>query len=176
MFLGRPQNDTVRLLWAYHPDDPVDPESPRPRLHYHGSSRRGVRSMFLLERGHRAPTHSRHTQELPVGFPDASLPPSRSPGLPPRFPPTGGHHHNHHHHHRPPLTRSWVLTNNGVEVGANSDTVYWCKVFKRPQLIQKNHVIRVSQTALGWHFWALTIILLCDATFVILTSSRCIFF
>ncbi|XP_042882375.1 MOXD1 homolog 2-like [Penaeus japonicus] len=135
-------NDTVRLLWAYHPDDPVDPESPRPRLHYHGSSRRGVRSMFLLERGHRAPTHSRHTQELPVGFPDASLPPSRSPGLPPRFPPTGGHHHNHHHHHRPPLTRSWVLTNNGVEVGANSDTVYWCKVFKRPQLIQKNHVIR----------------------------------
>ena len=49
--LSPSQNDTIRLLWAYHPDDPFDPEAPRPRLHYHGAHRRGARSAFLLGRG-----------------------------------------------------------------------------------------------------------------------------
>nr|XP_053650331.1 DBH-like monooxygenase protein 1 [Cherax quadricarinatus] len=133
-------NDTVRLLWAYHPDDPVDPESPRPRLHYHGASRRGAKSMFLLERGQKSPSSN-----------SFSHPPSHSPDFSPSgFPPSssipqhsGGHyHHHHHHHHHHPLTRSWLLTHPGVEVGPTSDTVYWCKVFKRPTLVQKNHVIR----------------------------------
>ena len=46
----------MSLLWAYHPDDPVDPESPRPRLHYHGDFRRGAKSVFLLQR----PLHYDH--------------------------------------------------------------------------------------------------------------------
>ncbi|KAK4302315.1 hypothetical protein Pmani_025590 [Petrolisthes manimaculis] len=52
------------------------------------------------------------------------------------------HHHKHHHHHpRQPPTRSWLLTNPGVEVEGETD-MYWCKVFRRPQLREKNHVIR----------------------------------
>ncbi|XP_071534713.1 DBH-like monooxygenase protein 1 [Panulirus ornatus] len=137
-------NDTVRLLWAYHPDDPVDPESPRPRLHYHGVTRRGAKSMFLLERGHKSPsTPAYHrTSRLPsLSHSPAGYPPS--PPL--SQPPGGSHHHHHHHHHqqhRPPITRSWLLKNSKVEVSEASDNVYWCKVFKRPSLTQKHHVIR----------------------------------
>lgn len=36
--------DTVRVVWAYHPDDPQDN-----RIIYHGHTRRGVRSLFLKE-------------------------------------------------------------------------------------------------------------------------------
>ncbi|XP_069156757.1 DBH-like monooxygenase protein 1 [Procambarus clarkii] len=141
-------NDTVRLLWAYHPDDPVDPESPRPRLHYHGASRRGAKSMFLLERGQKIPSNTVYSSSRhpPLQHsPNFSDSPSGLPPSPPQHP--GGHYHHHqrqhhHHHHHSPLTRSWLLTNPGVEVAATSDTVYWCKVFKRPNLVQKNHVIR----------------------------------
>ncbi|XP_071513833.1 DBH-like monooxygenase protein 1 [Panulirus ornatus] len=157
-------NDTVRLLWAYHPDDPVDPESPRPRLHYHGGSRRGSKSMFLLERGHQTPsTLSQPSNRLP------SLSPHSSPSgytPPAATPPEAPGEDDHFQHPRQsqrqrssssssssssasspsssssPATFSWLLTNPGVEVAAASDTVYWCKVFRRPELIQKNHVIR----------------------------------
>nr|XP_034307031.1 DBH-like monooxygenase protein 1 homolog [Crassostrea gigas] len=37
--------DTVRVLYAYHPDDPVSED----RLIYHGGSRRGFKSVRLLE-------------------------------------------------------------------------------------------------------------------------------
>lgn len=39
------QGDTVRVLYAYHPDDPVSED----RLVYHGGSRRGFKSVRLLE-------------------------------------------------------------------------------------------------------------------------------
>ncbi|XP_076032752.1 MOXD1 homolog 2-like [Oratosquilla oratoria] len=94
-------NDTVRVLWAFHPDDPVDPESPSPRLHYHSSVRRGSRSLFLLERG-----------------PD---PASTARGVP---------------------TRSWVLLNPEVSISGEEDTTYWCKMFKRPKMLERNHIIR----------------------------------
>ena len=42
MILG---SDTVRVIWAYHPEDPVDG-----RVIYHGHQRRGVRSLFLREK------------------------------------------------------------------------------------------------------------------------------
>ncbi|XP_045118850.1 MOXD1 homolog 2-like [Portunus trituberculatus] len=129
-------NDTVRLLWAYHPDDPVDPESPRPRLHYHGGTRRGSRTIFLLERGHKTPVRT-----FPYYLPGAGRPPSPPPSLP-HATPTSHHHHHHHHHRHNPTTHSWVLTNPGVVVQEKDDTVYWCKVFRRPDLVQKNHVIR----------------------------------
>ncbi|XP_077979621.1 DBH-like monooxygenase protein 1 [Glandiceps talaboti] len=37
--------DTVRLIWAYHPDDPED-DKPLP---WHGRERRGSRSLYLLD-------------------------------------------------------------------------------------------------------------------------------
>ncbi|XP_064082617.1 DBH-like monooxygenase protein 1 [Macrobrachium nipponense] len=133
-------NDTVRLLWAYHPDDPVDPESPRPRLHYHGGSRRGARSMFLLERGHKLPPGNQY----PQGGAAPHEPSSSSPSSSASFSHHAGHRHHPQrtHHHRPPTpTKPWLLINNGVEVGEKNDTVYWCKIFKRPPLREKNHVI-----------------------------------
>ncbi|KAG0729482.1 DBH-like monooxygenase protein 1 [Chionoecetes opilio] len=131
-------NDTVRLLWAYHQDDPVDPESPRPRLHYHGGARRGVKTIFLLERGNKTPVPS-----FPYYLPGVRRPPPPPPQSFPHATTTSQHHHHHHHHHqRSPSTHTWLLTNPGVVVEEKDDTVYWCKVFRRPELIQKNHVIR----------------------------------
>ena len=36
--------DTTRVLWAYHPNDPVDG-----KVSYHGHQNRGVRSLYLKE-------------------------------------------------------------------------------------------------------------------------------
>jgi len=98
-------NDTARLLWAYHPDDPVDPDSPRPRLHYHGDYRRGATEVFLLDRALAPPP-----------------PPRRGP--------------------EPPLPHTWTLTNPGVEIPANRTTLYHCKLFRKPLLVQKNHIVK----------------------------------
>lgn len=38
-------SDTVRLLWSYHPEDPLSLDV----LPYHGHQRRGVRSVYLRE-------------------------------------------------------------------------------------------------------------------------------
>ena len=38
-------SDTTRLIWSYHDQDPIDINS----LIYHGSQRRGVRSVYLQE-------------------------------------------------------------------------------------------------------------------------------
>ena len=38
-------SDTIRVLWAYHPDDPEDG-----RVKYHGHQTRGVRSLYLKEK------------------------------------------------------------------------------------------------------------------------------
>ncbi|CAL4059213.1 unnamed protein product, partial [Meganyctiphanes norvegica] len=43
-------HDTSHILWAWHPDDPVNPEHAHPRLHYH-SWRRGTTKALLLDRG-----------------------------------------------------------------------------------------------------------------------------
>lgn len=41
-------SDTVRLIWAFHPEDPTSLEV----LPYHGHQRRGVRSVYLREAPH----------------------------------------------------------------------------------------------------------------------------
>jgi len=38
------QDDTVRLIWSYHPDDPSDEYN----IDYHGTSRKGTKSIQLL--------------------------------------------------------------------------------------------------------------------------------
>ncbi|XP_069692739.1 MOXD1 homolog 2-like [Periplaneta americana] len=45
-------NDTMRLLYAYHSDDPEGPRtgSEMRILSYHGSNQRGARSLYLMER------------------------------------------------------------------------------------------------------------------------------
>ncbi|GFG39853.1 hypothetical protein Cfor_08833, partial [Coptotermes formosanus] len=44
-------NDTVRLLYAYHSDDPIlRPETKFGTLSYHGPTKRGSRTLYLVER------------------------------------------------------------------------------------------------------------------------------
>uniref|UniRef100_A0A6A7G1R7 MOXD1 homolog 2-like n=2 Tax=Hirondellea gigas TaxID=1518452 RepID=A0A6A7G1R7_9CRUS len=106
-------NDTSRMLWAYHPDDPVDPDSPRPRLHYHGDSRRGAKTVFLLDRDPEAGYRSNGA----YGRRGTSL-------------------------LEDPPAHTWTLTSPGVEVRSEDATVYWCKLFRKPLLVQKNHIIK----------------------------------
>ncbi|CAL4065885.1 unnamed protein product [Meganyctiphanes norvegica] len=111
-------NDTVRLLWAFHPDDPVNPEHARPRLHYHGW-RRGVQSLYLIARPTKqlSPTlasESLHGKtEYPYTVSDES---SRS--------------------------YSWIVKNNPVEISDSSDTLMLCSIFKPPTLFFKHHIIK----------------------------------
>ncbi|KAA0189595.1 hypothetical protein HAZT_HAZT001855 [Hyalella azteca] len=115
-------NDTSRVLWAYHPDDPVDPDSPRPRLHYHGDFRRGTRSVFLLDRdpgveyGHSGDAYGQNS-----AYPSESSKDKK---------PEESEIH------------TWTLNSPGVEVKADMATVYWCKLFRKPLLVQKNHIIK----------------------------------
>jgi len=45
------QNDTMRVLYAYHNEDPAArPESKLATLLYHGPTQRGFRSLYLMER------------------------------------------------------------------------------------------------------------------------------
>jgi hypothetical protein len=45
------QNDTMRVLYAYHSEDPAArPESKLATLLYHGPTQRGFRSLYLMER------------------------------------------------------------------------------------------------------------------------------
>jgi hypothetical protein len=45
------QNDTMRMLYAYHSDDPASrPGSKLGTLSYHGPIKRGFRSLYLMER------------------------------------------------------------------------------------------------------------------------------
>ena len=45
------QNDTMRVLYAYHSEDPTArPESKLATLLYHGPTQRGFRSLYLMER------------------------------------------------------------------------------------------------------------------------------
>ncbi|CAL4125626.1 unnamed protein product [Meganyctiphanes norvegica] len=104
-------NDTVHLLWAYHPDDPVNPENPHPRLHYHGW-RRGTIPVFLLQRARK---------DIPYKL------------LP--FDYYRGHQHQI-------LKQTWFIRNPEVEINSETDTVYWCKLFKRPNLKQKHHIVK----------------------------------
>ncbi|CAL4089777.1 unnamed protein product, partial [Meganyctiphanes norvegica] len=105
-------NDTIYLLWAYHPDDPVNPENPNPRLHYHGW-RRGSVPMFLLERARDSITNN----VLPFDY---------YRGL----------------DRRQSSTHTWFLRNPEVQMNITTDTVYWCKLFKRPNLKQKHQIVK----------------------------------
>ncbi|CAL4128695.1 unnamed protein product, partial [Meganyctiphanes norvegica] len=105
-------NDTVHLLWAYHADDPVDPDR-HPRLHYHGW-RRGTASVLLLQ------GIVKETLKTALPF-------------------------QHHENIFDPLhTREsyWMLRNPDVEIPALSETLYWCKLFKRPYLNKKHQIIK----------------------------------
>jgi len=45
------QNDTLRILYAYHSDDPILlPGTNFGTMLYHGTARRGSRTMYLVER------------------------------------------------------------------------------------------------------------------------------
>ncbi len=45
-------DDTVRLIWSYHPEDPPTgvTSDDRAPLHYHGRLTRGARSVYLREK------------------------------------------------------------------------------------------------------------------------------
>lgn len=104
-------NDTIQFLWAYHPDDPVNPENPHPRLHYHGW-RRGSLPVFLQQRARAAIP----TKLLPFDY--------------------------YRGQYRHPLMQTWFIRNPEVEINSVTDTVYWCKIFKRPKLKQKHHIVK----------------------------------
>lgn len=38
----------------------------------------------------------------------------------------------------------WELRNRQVQLPAPGDTLYWCRVFRAPELKNKHHLIRVS--------------------------------
>ncbi|KAF2361340.1 Copper type II ascorbate-dependent monooxygenase C-terminal [Trinorchestia longiramus] len=116
-------NDTSRVLWAYHPDDPVDPDSPRPRLHYHGDFRRGARSVFLLDRdpglgyGLAGDAYDQNTASYTSGSSKDKKEEESE-------------------------IHTWTLNSPGVEVKGDMATIYWCKLFRKPLLVQKNHIIK----------------------------------
>ncbi|XP_071438873.1 MOXD1 homolog 2 [Hetaerina americana] len=89
-------NDTMRVIYAYHDEDPVDGSG----LLYHGSSRRGSRSLYLVERVNQ--DSLLHTEGL----------------------------------------RHWDLRNPSVLLPATEDTLYWCKIFKLPEIKRRHHMVR----------------------------------
>ncbi|CAL4119360.1 unnamed protein product, partial [Meganyctiphanes norvegica] len=109
-------NDTAHLLWAFHPDDPVNPENPRPRIHYHGW-RKGAASVFLLERG---------TLDIPRSLMSY-----------------------HTHAGNNPERLTWELRNPEVRVTSSTETMYWCKLFKRPHLTHKHHIVKYEPVFSG---------------------------
>ena len=50
------QDNTVRVIWAYHPDDPTSEDA----IAYHGNSRRGTKSLYLIQ----------HTPMTPPAMPN----------------------------------------------------------------------------------------------------------
>jgi len=93
-------NDTMRVLYAYHSEDPTArPESKLATLLYHGPTQRGFRSLYLMERV------------------NLEEPPPRD-------------------------LLSWDLKNPMVALSASEDTLYWCKIFKLPNVRRKHHMVR----------------------------------
>lgn len=41
--------------------------------------------------------------------------------------------------------RTWDLRNRHVQLPPPGDTLYWCKIFRAPDLRNKHHLIRVSR-------------------------------
>ncbi|CAL4135338.1 unnamed protein product, partial [Meganyctiphanes norvegica] len=111
-------HDTTHILWAWHPDDPVNPEHAHPRLHYH-SWRRGTTTALLLDRGQ---------EDLPKNVLPAYV---HGSTLGNRFP-----------HLREPETKRWFLMNQHIEVSGAQDTVFWCNIFRRPDIRIKHHAVR----------------------------------
>ncbi|GFG39856.1 hypothetical protein Cfor_08836, partial [Coptotermes formosanus] len=93
-------NDTMRVLYAYHSEDPAPRTGSKlATLLYHGPTQRGFRSLYLLER---------------VNLEE-------------------------------PLPRDlliWDLRNPMVTLPASEDTLYWCKIFKLPNVRRKHHMVR----------------------------------
>ena len=63
-FYQRPlgvKDETVRMIWAYHPEDPKSAEHSR-ELHfsYHGHHNRGTKSVWLI-------SHASKKPEMPEG-------------------------------------------------------------------------------------------------------------
>ncbi|CAL4059288.1 unnamed protein product [Meganyctiphanes norvegica] len=107
--------NTVHMLWAFHPDDPVNPEAAHPKLHYHGW-RRGSTALYLMERG------------------ESTIPKSVLPAY--------VHGAGHNPSFRRPETQSWVMQNDKVEVSGVSDSLFWCNIFRRPDIKLKHHIVR----------------------------------
>ncbi|CAL4069816.1 unnamed protein product, partial [Meganyctiphanes norvegica] len=61
-------HDIVQVLWAVHSDDPVNPENPRPRLHYHGW-RRGAVPIRILQRHDNAHGDIANLRDMVYGGP-----------------------------------------------------------------------------------------------------------
>ncbi|CAL4103861.1 unnamed protein product [Meganyctiphanes norvegica] len=110
-------SDTVILLWAYHHDDPVDPEHAQPHLHHH-SSHRGATNIVLLERGQKEVS-----KNLLDAYVEQWRPAYRFPLL------------------QSPEDRKWYLMSQYTEIPAATDTTMWC-MFKRPEIGIKHHVVR----------------------------------
>ncbi|XP_063244204.1 MOXD1 homolog 1-like [Bacillus rossius redtenbacheri] len=89
--------DTVRVIWALHGEDPVLQDG-RLLLQPHSPADRGARSLHLLAE-------------------------------PPRLEP------------RPAGLARWEVLLRDVELPDNMDTLYWCKIFKAPQLQGKHHMV-----------------------------------
>lgn len=97
------QNDTMRVMWAFHASEPVSGAVAPGSLPYGASVVRGTRSLFLGQRVNQ------------------SKPPPET------------------------NSRVWELRNPEVELPQGEDTLYWCRVFKLPESInKKSHMIRVS--------------------------------
>lgn len=111
------QNDTMRIIYMYHENEPVHgsvvPGSlPSPQLAF-----KGYIPLSLTQRAH---DEQRHTD-------DVSSSSSSSNNSRGKF-----------------MTNTMELRNEDVTLPeANDETLYWCKVFELPARSQKQHLIKV---------------------------------
>ncbi|CAL4079802.1 unnamed protein product, partial [Meganyctiphanes norvegica] len=88
------EDDTLRLIWAFHSEDPDDKVEPE----YYHMANRGTRSMYLRE-----PEYAKDQLNEDYQY--------------------------------------WDVTSPNVTLPADVKTLYWCKLFKIPDLPRKNHVV-----------------------------------